>query len=547
MAQMKKIHVRNGFDKDEAYNYYPVLIIGAGESGIAMGCQLKRKLNFSQFRIFDRQAGIGGTWWINRYPGVACDIPTALYSFSFAPNYQSKRVYPSGPEFVEYLENVASNYQITDNIQCNTDIGELRWIDDDEEWEITIRHLVPGTGDLSTKERQQRVRDHGEESVYLRHEKARAKVVVSCVGILVEPNAWPESIPGLSTFSGEVIHSARWRKDVDLAEKHVVVLGAGCSAAQIVPKLLEPSAKVKSVTQIMRTPPWVIPRIQEIGGVEAYSRNAPKIFRFLPFLGPMFRAFLFVFVEAVWFTVFQEKNKMLRKYSENFALSHMKSLAPEKYHEMMTPKYAYGCKRRVFDQDWLASMNSPKFTLTTQRIETLDAKQAVLGPSKDGKASGTESTTRISADVIVLANGFEATRWLHPLKVYGRSGKLLQEVWEERGGPQAYMGTATDGFPNFFLVGGPNTFVGHTSVILASENLIGYILRIIKPVLRAEARFVEPKRDAEINWTKEVQQKLKKTVFSRSCGGFYKDENGWNSTMYPYVSMRGCLMITGVC
>jgi cation diffusion facilitator CzcD-associated flavoprotein CzcO len=194
----------------------------------------------------------------------------------------------------------------------------------------------------------------------------------------------------------------------------------------------------------------------------------------------------------------------------------------------------------------LTSMNKPNFTLTTQRVEALEGKQALLVRNRGDKASNTEPTTRIPADVIVLANGFEATRWLHPLKVYGRSGKLLQEVWDERGGPQAYMGTAMDGFPNFFLVGGPNTSVGHSSVILASESLIGYILRIVKPVLRAEARFVEPKMDAEIQWTREVQQRLKKTVFSGSCASWYKDEKGWNSTMYPYVCLCGCFMIDRV-
>ncbi|KAI9701314.1 MAG: hypothetical protein M1820_006536 [Bogoriella megaspora] len=438
------------------------------------------------FRIFERQSGIGGAWWINRYPGVACDIPSIFYSYSFAPNYSSPGVFASGSEIVEYLNSVASKYQLADKIECEREITEIRWLEEPEEWELVISHMSPGTGDLSSSGRQHRIKQHGEQSVYLKREKARAKIVVSCVGMLSEPNDWPSDVPGLESFEGSVVHSARWKNDISLAGEDVLVIGAGSSTAQLVPCLLSDKTQVKSVTQVIRDPPWVVPRIEEPGGKEAYARQAPRIFKWCPLLGPFLRACIFCYVELNWFTVLQSKNQKRRSEQEAFALNHMRNLVPGEYHRAMTPTYSYGCKRSVLDQDWLRSMNSPKFQLCTRPLKCVRAREVVLHGSDDYPAD-----LRIPADVIVLGNGFQATKWLHPLRVIGRGGKLLQDIWNERGGPQAYMGTAVDGFPNLFLVGGPNTFLSHTSVIIASENFTKFIIKVAKPVLQGDARFVE--------------------------------------------------------
>ncbi|KAL8747818.1 MAG: hypothetical protein Q9190_000362 [Brigantiaea leucoxantha] len=478
MTFANNIHVENGYQKD-AYTYYPILIVGAGVSGLAMGCRLKEKLGFDQFRIFDRQSGIGGTWWVNRYPGVACDVPSALYSYSFAPFYTSESLYPTGEDFVRYLHRVAASYKIVDKVQLNTDVTELRYREANGDWEVTLSHLVPGAGDLSSADRNSLAINKGRQSVCIKQEIVRAKVVVSCVGFLVQPNAWPSDIPGRDIFHGEIFHSARWRDDIDFKGKDVVVVGTGCSAAQIVPSLLEKPLEARSVTQLMRTPPWVMPRLEEPFGKD--------------------------------------------------------SLIPEEYKEMMTPRYGYGCKRRVFDSAWLQSMNRSNFRLITGHLQRLEPDGVIL--SGDWSDTGKDSTStakeeHVHADIIVLANGFEATRWLHPLTVYGRGGKSIHSVWDERGGPQAYMGTAVDGFPNFFIATGPNTLNGHSSVILESENITEYILKIVKPVLRGDALFVEAKKEAEIRWTMDIQRELKKTVFP-GCASWYHDENGWNSTMYP--------------
>ena len=457
--------------------------------------------------------------------------PSALYSFSFAPLYTNQTLYPTGSDFVKYLHGVAAKYQITDKIQLETDVTELRYIDREEEWEVTLSYLAPGMGDLSEAQRQEKVANEGRKSVYLKQEKVRAKIVLSCVGILVEPNTWPTNIPGRETFRGRILHSARWQDDIDFRDKDIVVLGSGCSAAQVVPSLLEEPFSVNSVTQIMRTAPWVMPRLPEPFGKANYARYAPIIFRYFPILGYLIRVSLYLLVEVIWFTVFQQKNVKWRAKIEASTLERMHSIIPKKYRSIMTPNYSYGCKRRVFDNAWLESMSKSNFDLTTRHLKSLEPNGVVLGinPSDSDKPT---KDIRISADIIVLANGFEALRWFHPLKVYGREGRSLHDIWDQRGGPQAYMGTAMDGFPNFFIATGPNTANGHSSLILESENITEYILRIIEPVLKGNALYVEPKKEAENRWTADIQQQLKKTVFP-GCASWYQDEKGWNSTMYP--------------
>ena len=199
-----------------------------------------------------------------------------------------------------------------------------------------------------------------------------------------------------------------------------------------------------------------------------------------------------------------------------------------------------GCKRRIFDAFWLDSLNDPKIDLTTQPITSLQPRGVTLGPgrmypsseTKDSKAPTDER--RLPADVIVLANGFELTTWLSPLRVIGKGGAVMQEVWDERGGAQAYMGSAMDGFPNFFIIFGPNTATGHSSVILASENMVEYTLKFIKKILRKDVKTFDVKKEKEIAWTNDMQEKLKGTVFnSGGCHSWYKKDDGWNSVAYP--------------
>ncbi|MCJ1318675.1 hypothetical protein MMC15_004005 [Xylographa vitiligo] len=332
------VHIDHAFDKDSVV-YYPVLVVSAGAAGVALGCRLKEKLGSDQFRIFDRQSGIGGTWWINRYQGVAVDVPSVLYSYSCAPNNRWTGFFPEGPEMVMYLYDVCDKYKIVHKIQLNTDVSELLWLEREKVWEATLVHLAPGAGDLSAKERQKRVEEYGQKAVYLRREIVRAKIVVSCVGGLVEPKDWPEQIPGRESFEGDIFHSSRWIYDVDLTEKNVIVIGTGCSAAQFTALITKPPYNAKSCTQLMRSPPWVVPKLVSFFGPEAWGNWSGALFDRVPGVGRFFRTLWFAIAELDYHSIFQEnsKNVKSRREIEAKLIKHMKKTVPAEYHEILTP------------------------------------------------------------------------------------------------------------------------------------------------------------------------------------------------------------------
>ena len=308
------------------------------------------------------------------------------------------------------------------------------------------------------------------------------------------------------------------------------------------PTILKEPYRVKSVTQLMRTPPWAVWKFREWGGRERFARLAPKIFKWAPMLGWLLRMYLAGYAELTWFTLFLTKksNDKIRAQVEADMVSRMKHIAPGKYHELLTPDYGIGCKRRLFDKEWYSSMHSPKFRLTSQKLTRLTADGVALGPGRWYPPESVESPAstaeeEVKADVIVLANGYETTTFLHPLVVKGRGGRDLHDVWAERGGAQAYLGTAMDGFPNFFMIFGPNIATGHSSIILQTENGVLYALKLMAPVLRGDAAAAEVKQEAEVAYTRRVQRELKQTVFaSGGCGSWYYDKaTGWNATVYP--------------
>jgi cation diffusion facilitator CzcD-associated flavoprotein CzcO len=407
-------------------------------------------------------------------------------------------------------------------------------------WEVTIRRMIAGMGDVSSKERAKIVKERGEAAVYSETEIVRAKVVISAVGGLVEPKGWPDDIPGIEHFKGPVFHSARWDESVDFTDKNVVVVGTGCSSAQLVPRLPNAPYNARSVTQLMRSPPWVVPSFPAPGGDEWWEKNSPKLMNNIPGLLQALRFSIFAGGEAAWFNFFPDTEKAAknRKKHEHELLERMKGIVPEKYHEILTPNYGVGCKRRIFDKRWLSSLNDPKIELTTKPLASVKEHSVILGSGviypPDSKVESPER--EVPADIIVLANGFDTTRWLHPLRVTGKDGKDLVGVMEERGGAQAYQGTAMDGFPNFFMIFGPNTATGHSSVVMASENMINYSLKFIKPILKGEVATVDVKHEAEVEYTAQLQKDLKKTVWlSGGCTSWYVTKDGWNSTVYPYV------------
>ncbi|KAL9128333.1 MAG: hypothetical protein Q9217_002962 [Psora testacea] len=513
---MAKKGVSFEFDTSEKQSYktprLPVVIVGAGVSGIAVGCLLKRKLGLSNFKIFDRQGGIGGAWWINRYPGVACDIPSFFFSYSFAPNYQWTSLFPPGEEIQRYLEDVCEQHQLKDNIQLNTEITKAQWLDNEVEWEIHLRTLAPCAGDLSDVDRRAKVASDGRKSIYLKEFAIRTKIFITCAGELVEPSAWPQDIPGLDLFKGPVFHTARWKRDIELKNKDVVVIGAGCTSAQLVPSLIREPHAAGSVLQLMRSPPWVMPRPET---PRFWKRHSSAVFRALPPLALLVRYVLFLYAESTWLSIGMSRfNKWRRKCFQQKLLSNLKKAVPEKYLKMLTPTYGVGCRRLIIDSAWLESLNLPNMKLTTRPLLSVKDRSVVLGPdpsiSPSARPDGNGCTK--SADVIILATGFDTSTYLHRLAVQGVGGKCLHEVWKERGGPSAYLSTAVHGFPNFFMILGPNSVSGHSSAILASENVANYALQLISLVLSGKADRVEVQENAERDYTADVQQRSRDKV-----------------------------------
>lgn len=461
------------------------------------------------------------------------------YSYSFAQNPNWTSLHPSGPEILDYLYNVCAKFQIQDKIQVNTDVTVIKWLENVEEWEVTIAHMAPGAGDLSSAERKQLAASKGPEAVVLRTEIVRAKVIVSAVGGLVEPKPYPD-IPGLDSFEGDLVHTARWKPGLDVSGKDVIVLGTGCSGAQVVPELVKPEYNAKSVTQLMRSPGWTQPTFPP--EVQAWwAKWMPTLCTYIPGFQNTVRELMFGMIEAEFFTLFRptETARKNREKKATQLTGYLKSLVPKEYHEILTPDYEVGCKRRIVDTDWFRSLQHPKIDLTTLPLTKIHAKSVTLGPGRNyPPMSKTDSKVptdekEVPADVIIFANGYEAGEWLHPLDVTGKGGKSLYETWNERGGSQAYMGTAMDGFPNFFLIFGPNTATGHSSVILASENMVNYSLKFIKPILQGEVKTCEVKETAERRWTERLQRELKNSVWmSGGCTSWYR-KGSWNATVYP--------------
>lgn len=423
-------------------------------------------------------------------------MPSVLYSFSYEPNPEWSRILPSGDELWAYLNKVALKYDLKRKMSFGMHFEHCEWIEETARWRMKVRHLKTGT--LITHESQ---------------------FLFCATGQLLQPREL--DVPGSETFRGPIFHTARWRQDVDLRDKRVVVFGNGCTAAQVVPSIL---GKTKSLTQFVRAKHWILPPIdREIPGW------AHLLLRWLPGLMGLQRLLVFLAAENELrgFPV-TETARRFRAGRRVKAEGYMRSTAPEKYHDLLIPDFEVGCKRRIFDSGYLESLNSENLTLT-------DRKALEIVPEGVLTENGV-----VEADVIVLANGFVTNEFLIGLDVRGYGGKTIQEHWQSFGGPEAYNCSVLSGFPNFFMLLGPNAATGHTSAIMASENCINYALRVIKPVLDGKAEIASLKWEAEKEYSDRMQEALTNTVWNTGCQSWYvreaNDESGqkWNAMSYPW-------------
>ncbi|KAF3400319.1 Baeyer-Villiger monooxygenase [Talaromyces pinophilus] len=455
-----------------------VIIIGGGASGIATACRLARGFSLDSYCIYDRQGGLGGTWRANIYPGCAVDIPGFCYSYSFALKPDFTQMFPPQAEILQYLLTVSKEYSVEQHFK-----GGMEWVDAD--WQEKSYTWVVTLKDIQTKQSF----------------KQECQVLISAVGGLVNPQEI--SIPGSECFQGTIIHTARWKKDLDLTNKHVAVIGNGASAMQVVPAIIN---KTKSVTQFMRSPHHIVDATDY-----NFSARWRDLLRRFPLLFYLIRMILFVYMEITWFR-FQNNHlgKLGRESVRRKSRKYVQGMAPESYWNLLIPEYEFGCRRRIFDRGYLATLHKSNMRLTNDPIVEI-TKNSII----------TSSGEEIYVDAILLATGFALTHYDVDLK--GRNGRTRKQYWDDYGHKATYKSIAMHGFPNFFYVLGPNSGRLYTSTIQMIESEVEMVIHAIRPILTCQASSVEVKYDSQRSYDVRLHKAINKTVHSNSCGGPYSE------------------------
>jgi cation diffusion facilitator CzcD-associated flavoprotein CzcO len=462
-----------------------VAIVGSGFAGLGMAIRLQQE-GEPDFVMLERGNDVGGTWRDNAYPGAACDVPSKLYSFSFAPNPNWTRSFSPQPEILAYLRGCAERFGVRDRLWTDTPVTRAGWDDQARRWNVETPR-----GTLT------------------------ADVLVSAAGALSEPRA--PAIPGLDSFAGMVCHSAQWDHTTDLAGKRIAVIGTGASAIQIVPQL---QPKAEKLTVFQRTPAWITPR-----GDRAFTRLERELFRRVPAVQKLGRGAIYWAREAL--VVAFTRRTALLKLPQRAAERHLAHQVPDPVlREKLRPDYRIGCKRILISNDFYPALSAPNADVETDPI-------AEIRPGSILTANGTEHPV----DAIVLATGFEVTPPPVAEMVHGREGSLA-EAWR-RGGMKGHRGTTIAGFPNMFMLVGPNTGLGHSSMVHMIESQITYVLDALAAMRREGIATMEPRAEAQRAFNDTVRRQLSRSVWQTGgCASWYLDEHGDNTTLWPDFTFR---------
>jgi cation diffusion facilitator CzcD-associated flavoprotein CzcO len=459
-----------------------IAIIGTGFAGIGMAIRLKQA-GIHDFLIFERGDEVGGTWRDNFYPGAACDVQSHLYSFSFAPNPNWSRQFAPQEEILAYLKDCADNFELRSHMHFGCALVEGRYDEATGLW-----HARTERGDT-----------------------LEARAVITGCGAFNKPVL--PNVKGLSEFQGELLHTARWNKQADLRGKRIGVIGTGASAIQVVPALA-PHAQKLSLFQ--RTAPWIMPKPNP-----AYTPEQKRRFRTLPITQKAERARIYARNElvATGFVL----NPKIMKQGEKLALRYLKRQVPDPVlREKLTPKYTIGCKRVLLSNDYLPTLTRANVELVTEAISEVRPHSVV---TRDGR--------EFPVDAIVCATGFQVSENAAPFPIYGRNGLELNESWREHGA-EAYKGTTVKGFPNAFIIMGPNTGLGHSSMVLMIEAQISYALQAIQLMRSEQLKSIEVRPEVQARFNTWLQERMSKTVWQRGgCTSYYNTSSGKNTTLWP--------------
>jgi cation diffusion facilitator CzcD-associated flavoprotein CzcO len=456
-----------------------IAIVGSGFAGLGAAIRL-RQAGVKDFVILERAQSVGGVWRDNIYPGVACDVESHLYQYSFAPNPGWTQRYSPGNEIWTYLEGCATEYGLRPHIRFGVEVREAGWNEASARWNI------------ETSEG-----------------RWNAAVLISAIGALSAPNLPP--IPGLDRFAGPVFHSARWDKQADLAGKRVAVVGTGASAVQIVPSL---QPIVSRLVVFQRTPAWVVPRRNRpIGaGARRLLKRFPLAQRFLRTRIRLRRE-----MEGMGF-----RHPLIMRLLQGISRRHLrKAVGDPALRAVLTPKFTMGCKRILVSDDYYPALARPNVQVIPRAVTEV-RPHGVVG------ADGVEQ----SVDAIVFCTGFEVADFPFSRQVRGRDGRTLAEHWGRS--PKAHLGTTVNGFPNLFMLQGPNTGLGHTSVLLMQEAQYEHLVNAVRHMDRHGLTTLEPTAEAQTDFVAKVDRRMQNTVWMQGgCRSWYIDSTGRNSALWP--------------
>jgi cation diffusion facilitator CzcD-associated flavoprotein CzcO len=461
-----------------------VAIIGSGLAGLAMAIQLQ-KAGIHSFTIFEKSNRVGGTWRDNTYPGAACDVPSHLYSFSFEPKTDWSRVFPLQSEILSYIEQCVNHHDLDPHLRFNAEIESAHFDEPRSQWRL---HTTGGE-------------DHW------------AHVLVFACGQLNRP-IYPK-IAGLSELEAVQFHSARWNHDYDLAGKTVATIGTGASAIQFVPHVAQ---KAKKLYVFQRTPPWLLPKPDR-----AYFPVERFVFSHLPPVRRLYRSLIYWALEMR--VAMLTKGSWLQHYHKRRALDYRReSIKDPALQHALTPDYPIGCKRILISNDYYAALCRPNVELVTSPIERA-TKEALV--TKDG--------VRRNVDAVIYGTGFTSTDFLAPMTIVGRRGLDLNDAW--RSGAEAYLGVAVSGFPNLFLLYGPNTNLGHNSILFMIECQVRYTIKCIERLRQKRLALLELRADAMRTYNRQLQERHKQLVWN-TCTSWYIHESGKNTNNWPGSTVK---------
>jgi cation diffusion facilitator CzcD-associated flavoprotein CzcO len=457
-----------------------IAVVGGGFGGVGAAVMLSRE-GYEDVTVFEKGERVGGVWQHNTYPGAACDIPSHLYEYSFAPNRWSRRFSP-GPEIRAYIEGVARRFGVFDKVRTGVEVMSASWDEERGRWML--------------------------ETSAGPHE---ADVLITACGQLSVPMVPP--LPGLDDFEGPAFHTAEWRHDVDLAGKRVALIGTGCSAIQVGPAI---QPEVARLDVYQRSPGWTLAK-----GDHEYSRRARAVFRRLPALRRLDRAAIYAFQDlaAAAFT----RHRWLLPLFRFLGTRQIKSaIGDPELRRKVTPAYEFGCKRIMLTDDWYPTLTRDNVELIAEGIERVTRRGV-----RD--ATGVERP----ADALVLATGFASHDFVAPMEIVGSGGRTLAQAWAEVA--HAYLGLSVPGFPNMFLLYGPNTNGGSGSVVNTLECGIGHVLAALGEMERSGAGRIEVSRAAAKAFDSELRAALSGTVWQSGCSNWYVDENGNDPSNWPWT------------